>query len=325
MFKNITRCILGGSVRSNPNGFKTLNNSVRSFNKSTINNTSLSPIAKTLLSGSLLVGTGYVLNNTLNKPTEKVNSDTKEMIQSSNENKMHPIVKKYMKGVYEYTTFNVATVVATSIIALKSGYAHKIINMSPYKYLSLFGIGGIGTLVATLSFDNNKHSTMKHASLVAFNVLSGLSLCCVGLIYRPEIIMKAALYTAGLFGTLSYVAINSEQNKYLWLGGPLMAGLTLVCLTSFAPLVLPSNMITTLKIADSITLYFGLMLFSMFILYDTQKIMNDGEKYRSMEELRMQNDSNQVVKPDYIKGSLGLYLDIINMFIRILDLIDIKK
>ena len=66
------------------------------------------------------------------------------------------------------------------------------------------------------------------------------------------------------------------------------------------------------------------MLFSLFILYDTQKIIESGEKYRLAKESHAHDGDNLMVEPDYIKGSLGLYLDIVNIFIRMLDLTDIK-
>jgi FtsH-binding integral membrane protein len=55
----------------------------------------------------------------------------------------------------------------------------------------------------------------------------------------------------------------------------------------------------------NINLYGGLGLFSLFVLYDTQKILE-----------KAKNDAAY----DPINGSIGIYLDFINIAIRILKI-----
>jgi hypothetical protein len=59
-----------------------------------------------------------------------------------------------------------------------------------------------------------------------------------------------------------------RNDKYLTLGGPLLAGVTVVALSSLAPMILPMG-IRTLAIAESISLYGGLAVFGGFVLYES--------------------------------------------------------
>lgn len=59
----------------------------------------------------------------------------------------------------------------------------------------------------------------------------------------------------------------SRNDKYLYMGGPLLAGVTVVALSSLAPLALPLGM-RGLAIAESLSLYGGLAVFGGFVLYE---------------------------------------------------------
>lgn len=89
----------------------------------------------------------------------------------------------------------------------------------------------------------------------------------------PAIIARAGLYTIAMMGSISFVGATAKQDKYLYLGGPLLAGLSIVLVSSFAPLVLPVTAVRTLAFTENIYLYGGLAVFGGFTLYDIQKIL----------------------------------------------------
>lgn len=60
---------------------------------------------------------------------------------------------------------------------------------------------------------------------------------------------------------------SSRNDTYLYLGGPLLAGVTVVALSSLAPLALPLGM-RGLAITEALSLYGGLAVFSGFVLYE---------------------------------------------------------
>ncbi|XP_004527409.1 growth hormone-inducible transmembrane protein [Ceratitis capitata] len=120
------------------------------------------------------------------------------------------------------------------------------------------------------------------------------------------ILTRAALYTAGIVGGLSTVAVCAPSDKFLYMGGPLAVGLGLVFASSLASMWLPPTTALGAGLA-SMSLYGGLILFSGFLLYDTQRIVRYAENHPQI-----------FVKPyDPINASLSIYMDTINIFIRI--------
>jgi FtsH-binding integral membrane protein len=142
-----------------------------------------------------------------------------------------------------------------------------------------------------------------------------LHVSAVGAIIAPlafiggPILLKAALYTAGIVGGLSAVAICAPSEKFLMWGGPLSIGLGVVFASSIGSMFLPP---TTALGAGlySIALYGGLILFSAFLLYDSQKLFKKAETHPAYG----------VAPFDPINASIHIYLDIINIFIRMVSI-----
>jgi len=128
-------------------------------------------------------------------------------------------------------------------------------------------------------------------------------LCLLG----GPILIRAAWYTAGVVGGLSTVAVCAPSDKFLNMGGPLAIGLGVVFASSVGSMFLPP---TTALGAGlySMSLYGGLVLFSGFLLYDTQRIIRKAEMYPQY---------GAVLPYDPINNSISIYLDTLNIFIRI--------
>lgn len=92
------------------------------------------------------------------------------------------------------------------------------------------------------------------------------------------LLMRAAWYTAGVVGGLSTVAVCAPSDKFLYMGGPLAIGLGVVFASSMASMFLPPTTVLGAGIA-SLSLYGGLLLFSGFLLYDTQRIVRKAEMH----------------------------------------------
>lgn len=143
------------------------------------------------------------------------------------------------------------------------------------------------------------NTVQKHAFWTAFSVSQALLLSPL-FFYSPALLGRAALYTVGMVGSLSYVAATAKTDTYLYWGGPLVAGLSVVILTSFAPMVLPVTAARTLALSESIAVYGGLAVFGGFVMYDVQRIMLNA----------------RLGYKDPVAESIGLELDFINIFVR---------
>ncbi len=92
-----------------------------------------------------------------------------------------------------------------------------------------------------------------------------------------------------------------------------MAGLVAVCLASIGSVALPATAIRTASVLQNVSLYGGLAVFSGLVLWDTQKIIAHAENAYDGKRLSPINDA------------IAIYLDFINLFIRILQIMDNRR
>lgn len=92
------------------------------------------------------------------------------------------------------------------------------------------------------------------------------------------LVLRAAWYTAGVVGGLSAVAVCAPSDQFLKMGGPLAIGLGVVFVSSLGSMFLPPTTVLGSGLY-SVALYGGLLLFSGFLLYDTQRIIKHAEMH----------------------------------------------
>lgn len=126
-------------------------------------------------------------------------------------------------------------------------------------------VGSIGSMMGVM-YTSPENTVQKHAFWLAFNACQAATLSPL-FFFSPAILSRAALYTCGVVGSISYVGATATNDKYLYLGGPLLAGVTVVALSSLAPMALPLGM-RGLATAESLSLYGGLAVFGGFVLYE---------------------------------------------------------
>ena len=130
----------------------------------------------------------------------------------------------------------------------------------------------------------------------------------------PALLARAGIYTVGLMGSIAFVGATAKQEKYLYLGGPLLAGVVLVALSGLAPMVVPATAARTLMWSENIWLYGGLAVFGGFTLYDVQKILH----HAKLAE-------RGIVRKDVVNESISLELDFLNIFIRMVQILGMRN
>ncbi|KDR85612.1 hypothetical protein GALMADRAFT_52536 [Galerina marginata CBS 339.88] len=219
--------------------------------------------------------------------------------------------RSLLNDTFKYTGVGLTLTAVAARSLFKSGVAFRIMAANPWMVLGVSLVGSIGTMMGTYYTPPEK-TFQKHLFWLGFNACQAATLSPL-FFFSPAILSRAALYTVGIVGSISYIGATATNDKYLNYGGPLLAGVTVVALSSMAPMVLPMG-IRGLAISEAISLYGGLAVFGGFVLYDTQKIL----KHARLAE-------QGVMKADPINESISLELDMINIFIRMVQLLAMQN
>ncbi|UFH59313.1 Bax inhibitor-1/YccA family protein [Sulfurovum mangrovi] len=200
----------------------------------------------------------------------------------------------FMKQTYQLLA---ASMIAAAVGAyLTMPYAHVVMQ---YKWF-IFGFE-LFMLFIGLGMTRNKPG-LNLAALFVFTFTTGVSLVplLAALIGAGNgaVIGNAFLMTSVLFGALSLFAINSKSDYSSW-GKPLFITLIVIIIGSLVNYFLLQSPMMHIIITAGI-----LLLFSFFTIYDTQNIANGA--YDSP-----------------VDAALSLYLDFLNMFTAILQLLGI--
>jgi len=113
----------------------------------------------------------------------------------------------------------------------------------------------------------------------------------------PIMIMQSLFMTAAVFFGLSTYVLKTKKD-FSFMGGFLMAGLIVAIIAMIA------NLFLQIPLMSLITSAIVVMIMSGFILYDTSNIINGGEK-------------------NYIRATISLYLNILNIFVHLLNILGI--
>ncbi|XP_025251525.1 growth hormone-inducible transmembrane protein isoform X2 [Theropithecus gelada] len=162
---------------------------------------------------------------------------------------------------------------------------------------------GAGMLVQSIPYDQSPGP--KHLAWLLHSGVMGAVVAPLTILGGP-LLIRAAWYTAGIVGGLSTVAMCAPSEKFLNMGAPLGVGLGLVFVSSLGSMFLPPTTVAGATLY-SVAMYGGLVLFSMFLLYDTQKVIKRAEV----------SPAYGVQKYDPINSMLNIYMDTLNIFIRV--------
>ncbi|KAL2131272.1 hypothetical protein VTI74DRAFT_5303 [Chaetomium olivicolor] len=254
---------------------------------------------KLMIGGAIFGGTLVTVNAIFNRETR--------------EGGLPAFERSYLNQTFMHTGLGVGIIGLTAYQMVQSGFVYRLMVTNPW----IVGLGGlalsIGSMVATRAIDPDNY-VPKYLCWTAFNATQAAFIAPLMTIAPPALLARAGLYTLAMMGSISFVGATAKQDKYMYIGGPLLAGAAIVAVSGFAPLVLPATAVRTLAFTENLWLYGGLAVFGGFTLYDVQKVL-----YHARAAER------GIIKKDPVNESISLELDFLNIFVRMVQILMMQQ
>ncbi|KAI1325723.1 bax inhibitor family protein, partial [Xylariaceae sp. FL0255] len=273
----------------------------RAYNQQTRAETDNAGLMRKLLTGGAIFGGTLIAINAV------FNRETRE------DGGMPPFERSYLNSTFMHTGLGIGIIGLTARQLVNTGFVYRLMVTNPWVVM----IGGValsfGTMIATRSIDPDNY-VPKYALWTAFNATQAAFIAPLIAFAPGALIARAGLYTVAMMGSISFVGATAKQEKYMYIGGPLLAGAAIVAVSGFAPLLIPATAVRTLALTENLWLYGGLAVFGGFTLYDVQKIL-----YHARQAER------GLIKPDPVNESISLELDFLNIFVRMVQILMMQQ
>jgi uncharacterized protein len=211
-----------------------------------------------------------------------------------------------LTGVVAWLTYQMAVVTnASGAITALTPFGHALFA-SPLKWVVMLAPLGF-VLFMSFRIANLQASTARLLFFVFASVM-GLSLSAIFLVYTHTSITQVFFITAATFGALSIYGYTTQRSLDA-MGSFLMMGLFGIIIAGLVNLFLASSM---LQWVISVV---GVLIFAGFTAWDTQMIK---EMYDPM-------DDGTIAGRKAVVGALNLYLDFINLFVNLLQLMGDRR
>ncbi|KND91104.1 Growth hormone-inducible transmembrane protein [Tolypocladium ophioglossoides CBS 100239] len=259
-----------------------------------------SGMRRLLVGGAIFGGTLVAINAVFNRETR-------------DDGGMPLYERDYLNNTFLHTGPGVGIIGLTARQMVQTGFVYRLMVTNPW----VVGIGGLAlsfaTMIGTRSISPDNY-VPKYALWTAFNATQAAFVAPLLAFVPGPLLARAGLYTIAMMGALSVVGATAKQEKYLYIGGPLLAGAAIVAVSGFAPLIIPATAVRTLAFTESIWLYGGLAVFGGFTLYDVQKVLHHARLAQA-----------GVMRRDPVNESISLELDFLNIFVRMVQLLSNQR
>lgn len=214
-----------------------------------------------------------------------------------------PAINAAMGRVYFHMMCAVLTSMVVSYIVgttpalsqfFLSGIMHWVVVFAPL--VAIFFI--------TPAISANPPAPVAAAMLQGFAALMGLSMSAIFIAYAMTSIFTAFMGAAVLFGTMSFYGYFTKRSLES-MGSFLLVGLIAIIIASLINIFVGSTVMQMVISAIAILIFLG------FTAYDTQQIR---------EAVSVEGSDSVAVE---VLGALNLYLDFINLFVNLLQLIGV--
>lgn len=196
----------------------------------------------------------------------------------------------------------------SSGLVLTAGLTTFLARTSAVKY-AMNPIASIGAIIPTIYCMYKIHSLPDSSStkplyFIGFNTCMAFSLVPLSTFIPLVVLRDAGLLTAGVFGALGVIASTSRDDAFIGWSGYIGAGMGGLFALSIASIFLNSPVI------HNIWLYGGLALFTFATIHNMKEV-----------QIRAKKEAN--FSP--MNNSIGLYMDAINIFVRLAMILNNRK
>jgi FtsH-binding integral membrane protein len=232
-------------------------------------------------------------------------------------------LRAYMLRIYNYMSIGLAItglaalgVYMAAVTADPSGAAAKIGSafLTPFGYAMfvsplkwLFILAPLAMVFVISAGINRLAPATAQMLFWVFSALMGISLSSIFLVYTHTSIVRVFFITAATFGALSHYGYTTKRDM-TGMGSFLIMGLFGIIIASLVNLFLASSM---LQFVVSVV---GVLVFAGLTAWDTQRLKNDYIYGYARQ-------GGDVAERAAITGALSLYLNFINLFTLLLQLL----
>ena len=217
------------------------------------------------------------------------------------------VVSELMRNVYLWMTGGLALTGALAWIVANTPEVLAVIFGSQAVLWGLIIAEFVLVLVLTMGINKMRFTTAA-IMYVLYSALNGVTLSSIFLIYELDSIGQVFFVTAGAFAILAFIGSVTKKD---------LSGLGTFLIIALAGLIIASIVGMIMGRPDSIWISaLGVLIFAGLTVYDAQKIR------LMMLNQETVNEGNMKLA---LLGALSLYLDFINLLLRLLSLFGKRK
>ncbi|KAG2185959.1 hypothetical protein INT43_002397 [Umbelopsis isabellina] len=217
-----------------------------------------------------------------------------DMFKETVANSSMEIRMQFVRKVYSILTAQILSTCVMSAIFMYNTSAKSWVQSNIWAlYTSMFATFG----VLLLLFWKSRSAPLNYYLLAGFTLAEGYMVGTVVTFYEQTLVLQALIITCGVFLALTLFTLQSKWD-FSGMGPILFASLWVLILVGFVQIFFPFSEGIQLAIA-----FAGVIIFSGYVIFDTYLIFN------------------RYSPEDYILASVSLYMDFINLFLRILQIL----
>jgi FtsH-binding integral membrane protein len=217
-------------------------------------------------------------------------------------------LRDYMLRVYNYMASGLALTGIVAYAAAAGGADSFIAHIYRTPLMWLVVLAPLG-LVMLMSFGVQRmQSSTLQLIFWIYSGLMGLSLSTIFLVYTGTSIARVFFITAGTFAAMSLYGYTTRRDLTQF-GSFLFMGLIGIIIASLVNMFLLSS---ALQFAICVI---GVIVFTGLTAWDTQQI----------KEMYYEGDGSEIAGKKAIMGALRLYLDFINLFMMLMQLLGTRR